>query len=105
MSPNARVFDGLYQLDLHTRIWTKIQTGETKPPKCYEFMLNALSGSQLVFHGSRKIHDFPTICTWILDLPSRTWKRYKGCVLSPVVRHAGTSGLNNDVITIGGINF
>ena len=105
--PHAPLFDDLYQLDLHTHSWTMIKTGETKPPGCHRCMFNAVSGSQLILHGGRIAHagGYYPICTWILDLPSCTWKRHKP---SEPHRQAnqnpGTSGLNKDVIIIGGIS-
>ena len=107
---NAPIFNDLYELDLDTLCWTMIQTGETKPPGCYECTLNALSGSQLVLHGGRQTHNSflngLTVWngTWILDLPSRTWRHYEASMHNLRVHHTGTSGLNNDVIIIGGIS-
>ena len=100
---NNDFFDDLYQLDMYTLTWTQVQTGHPKPEGHNRCTLNAITDKQLVLHGG--IKDVWTVLndTWILDLPSKTWRRHTSEEDDPRVLHTGFSGISNDVIIIGGI--
>ena len=94
--------DKLYQLDIHSLVWTQIQTTCDSQPemKVYFYCsLSSITHSKLVLHGGTS--SLPD--TWILDIPSLTWSKY---LSKDHYRqsHTATIGLNNDVIITGGLN-
>ena len=98
-------FDDLYVLNLHSLTWTQIQSsGSLKPKKMYGHSLVAISDNQIVLYG---LHG-----SWILDLPSLSWKRYiiPACVNGVPSeengrwQHSGTIGINK-VIIFGGTSY
>ena len=100
-----RTFDDLYELNLHSLIWTQIQSNGSLRPKDYGHSLVAISDKQIVLYGSESAR-------WILDLPSLSWKQ---CLLPVCVngvssqekrrwQHTGTIGINN-VIIFGGMSL
>ena len=82
-------------------IWTCIQIDPRYPQNRYSHCLNAVTESQLVMHGG-----YGNGCTlsdtWVLDLPSRSWKKYTSFKAHPRQGHSGSRGLNSDVVIIGG---
>ena len=97
------VFDELYKLSMPSRIWTHIQTDETKPQERCSCSLNAITHDQLLLHGGGA--DNKTWGdTWILDLSSKTWKQYKPEDY-PRRGHTGSIGINSNSILIGGAVF
>ena len=113
----------LYQLDMVSLIWTKI---ETMLPMSFEygpetFSMSAISDNQLVIHGAFS-DDKEMATTWIFSLPSLSWKKYMitpPCNLIEDELHyekfvywrhqrfgqTCTRGINKTAIVIGGINF
>ena len=97
-------FDDLYELNLQSLTWTQIQSsGSWKPNKMYGHSLVAISNKQIVLYG---VHG-----SWILDLPSLSWKWYliPACVNGVPSeenrrwQHSGTIGINT-VIIFGGFS-
>ena len=98
-------FDDLFELDMDSLTWTKILTGQPKPSKLYACTLTPLSDDKLILHGGYyRIHRGKTVHdTWILDLPSMTWRIYDTGLQGPQrTRHTCTKGINGQVIIIGG---
>ena len=96
------IIDELYELNMSSLIWTQIQTGHPKPQWHAGTTLNGTSGSKLVLHGGydakcRAVND-----TWILDIPSRTWRQYKSDADHVRCDHTSTVGVNGCSIIIGG---
>ena len=103
---STAVLDELYELDMQSLIWTHIQVDKPRSQKRSLHSLNALTENQLVVHGGiswnnrfdgRTLND-----TWVLDLPSRSWKKYTSFKAHPRQDHTGSLGLNSDIIIIGG---
>ena len=93
--------DDLYELNMSSLAWTHVQTGNTKPSGRCGCSLNAITHDQLLLHGGigpdiMKLRD-----TWILDLPSQTWKQYKSEGYARAW-HTGSIGINGNSIIIGG---
>ena len=95
-------FYELYQLDMLSLTWTQIQTGEPKPRGLTFCSFNALTANMLVLHGG-KISDHLFSDTWIMDVPSLTWRKHSVIKDNPRCIHTGSIGINKDVIIIGGI--
>ena len=92
--------EDLYELDLHSFTWTQIEIWQPMP--CSGHSFTAIGDSQLVLHSNIFKE------TWILDLLSLTWTKYRVRTLYPVgVRspwenQTGSSGMNKSVIVFGG---
>ena len=98
-------FDDLFQLDMDSLTWTKILTGQPKPSKLYVCTLTPLSDDKLILHGGYyRIHRGKTVHdTWILDLPSVTWRIYDTGLQGPQrTCHTCTKGINGRALIIGG---
>ena len=98
------VFDELFELNMCSLVWAQIQIDQPKPRGRYFSFLNATSDSKLVLHGGHKTTKVAFFCTWVLDLPSLTWKRKLQVRDHMRCRHAASPGLNKDIIIIGGYN-
>ena len=96
-------FDELYELNMSSLIWTQIQTGHPTPRVRYASTLNAISGAKLALHGGIDAEDKVLNDTWILDIPSRTWKQYKSNTDLDRYCHTSTMGVNGCTVIIGGI--
>ena len=97
-------FDDFYKLDMCSLVWTEIQTGEPKPQLGDFCTLNAVSDERLILHGGRTLPTQSNISesTWIVDLSTNTWKQYTAEIDHRRYAHTGTTGLNTDVIIMGG---
>ena len=102
-SPTAPAtdFNDLYQLDMHSRTWSEINTGQTNPRRCFKCSLNAATENQLVLHGGE---NWKKNNTWILDLPSLSWRRLYSTKYKdhPRFNHTGCQGINKSIIIAGG---
>ena len=104
--------DDLLELNMHCLSWTQIRVThvyEPKPQELYCCTLNVISDNTLVLHGGAQVanggnHSYQTVSdTWILDLPTLTWRQYKSKKDHSRDSHKGTTGLNGSVIiTCGG---
>ena len=92
----------LYELSMSSLTWTDFQTSNTNPPRRYISSLNAISQDQLLLHGGCGSDKKSLSDTWILDLPSQTWKQYKSGDCPPRAYHTGSTGINSNSIIIGG---
>ena len=68
------MLDDFFELDILSRTWTEIQTGQTKPERCHLPCFIAISDRQLLLHGGYN-HECTFHDTWIMDLSSHTWKK------------------------------
>ena len=106
VSSDASSLDDMYELNMHTLLWTKIEAINPRPPGCGLFVLTAIADSQLVLHGGHGEH-FRNIfrkckTTWFFDIPSQTW-RQSTTIKDPLrYCHTGSRGINKSVIIIGG---
>ena len=96
------VFHDLFELDMHSCTWTLIKTPLMQPQACIYCTLSMISDDKLVLHGGFKTKALSD--TWILDLPTKTWRQYTSDTTRSVSRshHTGSKGINNNVVIIGG---
>ena len=96
----AIVFDELYEVNASSLVWTHVQSGKTKPQGCVSCSLNAITHDQLLLYDGGTYHRTLSD-TWILDLPSKTWKQYRPGDYHHR-GHTGSSGIYSNSIIIGG---
>ena len=58
---------------------------------------------KLLLHCGADYDDIELSDTWILDLPSQTWRQYVSDKDHPRSGHTSSRGLDNNVIIIGGV--
>ena len=101
-NPN-RIYDELYQLSMVSLTWTEIQTGQLTPQCRTWCSLSAPTQCQLVLHGGKSMSSNQSLDdTWILDLPSLSWKKRTTSSAPSRHCHTGTAGMNGSVIIVGG---
>ena len=66
---NLGDLDEFFQLNMQSLTWMRIQTGQRRPALRYGCTLTAITDNQLILHGLTG--------TWIMDLTSHSWRRYK----------------------------
>ena len=102
----TKAFDELYELNMHSLVWTQIQTADLKPRGRRCCTLNVISDDVLVLHGGAEklsISDYKILNdTWILDLKRKKWRLYTSANDHCRVCHTGTTGLDGCVVIIGG---
>ena len=123
LGKNNRTCCGLYQLDMLSLIWTKI---ETTLPMSFadgpDFSMSTISDNQLVVHGGFR-DSKKRSTTWIFSLPLLSWRQYMKTppcnhvedelqynIYLSIWRHQRygqtcTQGNNNTAVVIGGLNF
>ena len=90
---------------MHSLTWTQIHISQPKPQELYCCSLNVISDKQLVLHGgaySNRDRYHTSNDTWILNLPTQTWRLCKSAKDHSRDSHTGTTGLNGCAIIIGG---
>ena len=94
---------GLFELNMHTLLWTEIQNIQTDQLARSYCTLTAVSDSQLLLHGGQNIKGVVLSDTLILDLPSQTWREYSAYKKQKRHGHTCTAGTNRgDCLIIGG---
>ena len=94
---------GLFELNMHSFLWTQIQNTQTDQLARSYCTLTAVSDSQLVLHGGKNIQRDVLSDTWILDLPSQTWREYSAYKKQQRHGHTCTAATNRgDCLIIGG---
>ena len=112
--------DDFFQLDMQSRVWTEIMTGQTKPQRRAFASLSAIFDKQLVLHGgdtgqlpltstfavgTGPVKTITPGDTWIMDLPSQTWRKYTPYQHHSRQCHTSSLGANKSVVIIGGHDF
>ena len=92
---NFSWLDDLFQLDMYTLTWTRIQTDQHHPGTYSGCTLTAITDNQLVLR-------LPANDIWVMDLTSHSWRQYTSGKDHDRVGHTATLGLNSNVIIIGG---
>ena len=96
------ILSDLFQLNMDSLIWTKIETDLQKPPGRCLCSLTAVSDNQLILHGGLAIGKHNRSKTsWIFDIFSSSW----ACIETedhPRFYHTGTVGFNHSVLIVGG---
>ena len=87
-----------YELDMLSFLWTQIKTGILRPlEETVKATLTPIQDSQLALYGGM----FATSgSTWIFDVESYTWRTHQD--MYQQYNHSGLTGLNGDVIILGG---
>ena len=97
--------DDLYQLDMHSLVWTKMEIMEPKPSAIKFVSLIAFSDGQLMLQGNFT-GDNGMIASegWVLDTLSASWRKHETAPKDKRPRHSHTAtpGINNSVVIIGG---
>ena len=90
------ILEDFFELNMISRTWTKIQTGHPRPQVRIPFF-STLSENQLLLHAGGEKNPR----TWIMDLPSQTWKMIK-LIKPKKVCPASTAfiGINRCIILI-----
>ena len=90
-----------FQLDMKSMTWTHTLTNNTIPVPQRFSSLVAVSNTQLVVYGITKFDIGEGSDTWIIDLPSSTWRKYTS---KDEHRWAETcsAGVNKCAVIIGG---
>ena len=96
------LLDDMFELTMHSLTWTQIQTVQPRPQARQLSTLTALTNNQLVLHGGLRGYNEALSDTWIMDLTSHLWTQFTSRKDHPLRYHAGSLGLNNNVIIIGG---
>ena len=98
----SNICHDLHELDMRSYTWTLIQT-QQKQSFAFSFCtLSIMSDDKLVVHGGYTANMKRSSHTWILDLETKTWKRYTSNVDFPRSNHTSSRGINNSVVNIGG---
>ena len=104
-------FDVLYELDMHSLVWTEITTGHPHPAEHKDCTLTAITNHQLVFHGCFTNYSECAVFTfsWILDLQSMTWTKHphkitdrEECCRSS---YTCTLAFSGKVMVVGGMHY
>ena len=97
--------DDLYQLNLPTLIWTKIQT-DMKPLGRSKCSLTAVTDNQLLLYGGYNNSSPSLSDSWMFNTSNMAWRQHlTGWVKYHAFHrnHTGTKGVNNSIIIIGGL--
>ena len=93
----------LFQLNMHSLVWTWIQTHQPTPQARSMCSFVAVTDNLLVLHGGCLAGRGTASDTWILDLTSSSWRLYNTSERDHARRsHMGCLGLNSSAIMIGG---
>ena len=101
------ILEDFFELDIQSRVWIQITTDQTKPQGRIDSSLSANSDRQLVLHGGISGSGFTIELrdTWIMDLPSQTWRKYTSYQDHGRTCHTGSLGANKSIVIIGGDSF
>ena len=109
---NSSRLDDLYQLDMLSLTWTKIEEHLIKSQRL-GCTLTAVTDGQLVLHGGGRSLRNPCCCTWIVDVTAYTkvtplstsvsCSLYRSDKDHPRSHHTGCLGMNAEIVIIGGL--
>ena len=91
-----------FQLDMQSLTWTQLRIGHISPQARSACTLTAISDNQLFLHGGHTQIGGSSDDTWIMDLTLCSWRLYTSRRDHHRQIHTATSGLNNNIIIIGG---
>ena len=90
--------DSMYVLDMHSVIWSRIETtGLTRPLHQTNVSLTPVTSNQLVFIDNSQFQGM----IWIFDVQSHTWKKHLGKDIGYDYDHTGITGLHGSAIILG----
>ena len=101
VSSSYDVLQEIFELDMLSYTWTRIQTGQTKPQGRFFASLTKISEKQLILHAGSSLLEY--FCdTWIMDLSSYTWRKHSSDIYHSRSRQKGCSSINKGVVIFGG---
>ena len=101
---NWDFLEDMYELSMSSLTWSEIETSEIHLMGRSECTLTVAADDKLVLHGGQTGLHTTVNDTWVMDLTSRSWKQFFPSKKTlPRRWHTGSTGLNNSVIIIGGI--
>ena len=95
----------IFELRMNSLTWNVIQTAEPHPQGRTSFTLTVTDDNLVLHGGCGKGELWPLTAlsdTWIMDLASHSWTPYTSRKDHTRASHTGCTGLNNNVIIIGG---
>ena len=78
-----KAFHDLHELNMHSCTWTQVETLQIQSQATASCTLSMMSNNKLVLHGSKDDNLKRFSDTWILDLETKTWKRYTSDTNTP----------------------
>ena len=97
-NPSFSVGNDIFELTMPSLTWTQIQTGQPRPQSRRFCTLTAITDNQLVVHGGKYKMFNMLSDTWIMDLTSRSWRRYTSGEDHVRCCHTSSPGLSSNVI-------
>ena len=97
----------MYELNMEYLAWTQLDTNIPGYVASRGVSLTPITASQLALHAVSKIDSKRYNATWILDVHSYKWRQHSSSehdYIWDFSTHTGTTGLNSDVIILGGDN-
>ena len=95
---------GLFELNMQSFVWTELNVDcPVWPSKRYGHTFTAINADTCVLHGGNDFHTGAALGdTWLLHLPSASWRKYTGSTDHNRANHSATRGSNNSIICFGG---
>ena len=100
-----RNFDDLFELSMHSLTWTMIQTSLIRPEGRDLCTLSMISDGKFLLHCGRDSTYKMLSETWMMDLTSSTWRRYRHFSDQPRIDHTATRGISETVVIAGGFSL
>ena len=96
--------DFLLELNMQSLVWTKLKVDcPIRPPERMYHTFTVLSEYTFVLHGGHDIATDDALSdSWILDLPSASWRKYTGSRDHGRAHHSATKSIHNSIIIFGG---
>ena len=91
---NRYIDDDLYELNMHSITWTRIETTGEKPRGACNTLLIPVTGNQLLLCGARGF-------IWIFDVHSHTWKGHLEKEIKLKEADTVITGLHGSAIILG----
>ena len=89
----------LYELNMHSFAWTKIEATCQKPKETSMASLTPISASHLLLYGGNQHMNTKP---WIYNVQTHAWSRHPTAKRHCRWNHTGITGLNSSVIILGG---
>ena len=96
--------DCLLELNMQSLVWIKLKVDcPIRPSERMWHSFTALSEYTFVLHGGYDIATNDALSdTWLLDLPSASWRKYTGSSDHGRAHHSATKSIHNNIIIFGG---
>ena len=98
-------YDELYELNMNSLVWTHIQFSPLNQQERCTIGVNGLTDTQLAVCSNTNVLESIVSETWILDLPSLSWRQYRSDKACPPEICTIVPWRNNNTVIIGGLSF